>query len=316
MTEEVLEVFQVDDRKELAEALELPIADNELELIHVLRPFELDRGEPPKKTVIIVTGISGSGKDEMVDTLTENFEMDRAVTMTTRPRRHKFVTESEEIRAQITNNLRQTIELQDRGWHESLLKLYEQNGWVTLENKDDYIWLDFPPEDPAEKQQYFEGLKAKIDFAEYDDHMDHFYGLPNLSLHTVLESGKIPIARVDATGAKTLQDSLIDRGYNVLIIGVIPDTVEITQLSIAKRVTGKDTLVGIEESLLKKIVTRVKAAKVELAKYVGDDPIRFNYIIRNTRNTVGENEIPGLAVAQNNLIALMHRLEVGVGVRA
>jgi len=217
-----------------------PSKDPVIELLEQLDPVEgmqtIFEGtqeleiDPNIPTIIVVIGISASGKTSIAENLHENTE--RVRTATTRARRFKANPGKEHLTGYLNS-------ITDMSYYIKILDFYHKKGYIEAEPSDAYTWLPWLPEDVTE-----EDLLAIINdynLLESDFHYGNLYGLPKANLDEVIESKKFPVIITEISGYKSLE-ALLSEKYNLLLVNILPDDIETVKKSIQERsaTTTKD----------------------------------------------------------------------------
>ena len=238
--------------------------------------------DPNLPTVVCVTGLTGSGKDRIVDELIGEGVFHQVITATTRDRRYCVDDNNAELVRSILSGCHDPQQYNDT------LDFLESEHLVhDVEPRGKYVWMRRPNSDEfttetegyfANKEhfksilnirKYHDNLIREYNLVESDAHYNGLYGLPMASLVVLKDIHEVPVIRTDIHGAETITSNLQGK-WNVLTIALVTDSWQQCKDAIAKREKGNDVAAKIE--------SRLRDDKNSLALF----PKVANFIIQNT----------------------------------
>lgn len=252
-----------------------------IELLYTCIPFEFC---PDKPTIVCLTGTSGSGKDTIMEPLVDNGTVRHVKTATSRARRYKLHEWVDPLVEEDLNACKTREE------HERKIQAYAEHGYFEkIESPSAYVWMRWKRDDESD-EAYYSSLVDEYGLVEHDRHYSGVYGLPLSSLEATSDSSAIPLLRIDINGVQHIRELLSER-FNILAIGVIPDTWEQVAAAISERESG----LQVEE----KIAVRLAEDRVSIARYSEC----INFVVQNHRGKVGD--VDGKVYAQELLSLLL-----------
>jgi len=203
-----------------------------IELVYPGNNIKLNKETP---AMLVVTGTSGAGKDTIVDYINETFSnIEQVRTATTRVRRFDY---AKEATAEMINDFKIKLDRAEEENKEEILEQAESEGLIVREPESKYVWMRAKGYGETQ-DQYFKNLVKEYDLIEYDYHYGNLYGVPRKSVEDILSRGKVPLFRVDISGAINI-NNLFSADYNVLVITVLPDKRDDVVSRIATRKSHK-----------------------------------------------------------------------------
>lgn len=246
---------------------------------------------PNRPTLPVVSGVSGSGKDFVVDRLKNDGYFKHLKTATTRARRYKLtdVTREKEVLEAINN-------AKTRETHEAMLSSLESDGIVTTEHISAYVWMRFPKslEEMDNLQLYYSNLREEYSLVESDAHLGNFYGLPKASIASLLDAesfNQLPfsVIRTDFSGMRTITN-MFSEEFNILNLAILPDSAEQAVNAVIERQSN------ISQGELDSRIKEYQLASEVYSEYA-------NYYVKNTRADV--NGEPGIDITARSLEELL-----------
>lgn len=238
-----------------------------------------------RKLVAIVIGVSGAGKDRIVEEMKQKNLFRHVLTATTRLRRFKALKEEDNEKLLSIANSALT-----REDHNKILNEFAQRGLATVEPENAYVWMRFMRPSDETQEQYFENLRKEYTLIENHVHDGgNLYGLPKNSLIAHDDSMSIPVLRIEVNGAITLNNLLPQDEFQIVNLTIVPDSLD----------QSKDDMIARATNLSQSELEDRMRKNIEDCQMYKDIT---NFYIKNTRQEI--NGRPGIETTIDSLSKL------------